>query len=93
MQVTSLKLTLNYQGTFRLTCEQVIKTMRRGRETLLTLLEAFVYDPLVDWTTGNEGGTYFYKHFIFLVAVLNVKKTLFQITRNNTGVSNFTTVD
>ena len=30
--------------------------MRKGRETLLTLLEAFVYDPLVDWTTGNEGG-------------------------------------
>ena len=44
------------QGTFRLSCEYVIKTMRKGRETLLTLLEAFVYDPLVDWTTGNEGG-------------------------------------
>ena len=41
---------------FRLACEHVIRTLRRGRETLLTLLEAFVYDPLVDWTTGNEGG-------------------------------------
>ncbi|GFQ93462.1 hypothetical protein TNCT_436901 [Trichonephila clavata] len=30
--------------------------MRRGRENLLTLLEAFMYDPLVDWTPGNEGG-------------------------------------
>lgn len=30
--------------------------MRRGRETLLTLLEAFVYDPLVDWRAGNENG-------------------------------------
>lgn len=30
--------------------------MRRGRETLLTLLEAFVYDPLVDWTAGGEAG-------------------------------------
>ena len=30
--------------------------MRKGRETLLTLLEAFVYDPLVDWTTANEAG-------------------------------------
>lgn len=30
--------------------------MRRGRETLLTLLEAFLYDPLVDWTIGNEWG-------------------------------------
>ena len=44
------------QGTFRISCEHVVRTMRKGRETLLTLLEAFVYDPLVDWTTGNEGG-------------------------------------
>lgn len=44
------------QGTFRLASEHVMKTLRKGRETLLTLLEAFVYDPLVDWTTGNEGG-------------------------------------
>lgn len=44
------------QGTFRISCEHVMKTLRKGRETLLTLLEAFVYDPLVDWTTGNEGG-------------------------------------
>ena len=44
------------QGTFRLSCEHVLRIMRRGRETLLTLLEAFVYDPLVDWTTTNEAG-------------------------------------
>ncbi|XP_036378986.1 serine/threonine-protein kinase SMG1 [Megalops cyprinoides] len=44
------------EGIFRLSCEQVIHMMRRGRETLLTLLEAFVYDPLVDWTAGGEVG-------------------------------------
>jgi PI-3-kinase-related kinase SMG-1 len=27
--------------------------LRRNKETLLTLLEAFVYDPLVDWTTNK----------------------------------------
>lgn len=35
--------------------------MKKGRETLLTLLEAFVYDPLVDWTVGGgslAGATY-----------------------------------
>lgn len=36
--------------------KQVLHIMRRGRETLLTLLEAFVYDPLVDWTAGGEAG-------------------------------------
>ncbi|KAJ8915770.1 hypothetical protein NQ315_004582 [Exocentrus adspersus] len=43
-----------FSGIFRLACENVLKIMRKGRETLLTLLEAFVYDPLIDWTIGNE---------------------------------------
>lgn len=42
------------QGTFRLACEHVLKTLKKGRETLLTLLEAFVYDPLVDWAVGED---------------------------------------
>lgn len=44
------------QGIFRLACEHVLRTMRRGRETLLTLLEAFVYDPLVEWGGAGTGG-------------------------------------
>lgn len=44
------------EGIFRLACEHVLRVMKKGRETLLTLLEAFVYDPLIDWTTGNEAG-------------------------------------
>ena len=28
--------------------------LRDGSETLLTLLEAFIYDPLVDWTVDAE---------------------------------------
>ena len=31
-----------------------MRILRRGRETLLTLLEAFVYDPLIDWTQSEE---------------------------------------
>lgn len=37
-------------------CEHTLLVMRRGRETLLTLLEAFVYDPLIDWRAGSENG-------------------------------------
>lgn len=36
-------------------CEHVLKALKKGRETLLTLLEAFVYDPLVDWAVGEDG--------------------------------------
>lgn len=46
-----------FQGTFRLSCEHVLKSLKRGRETLLTLLEAFVYDPLVDWAVGEDSAT------------------------------------
>lgn len=57
------------KGTFRLACEHVLKTLKKGRETLLTLLEAFVYDPLVDWAVaedtvggGNETSTSSSRH-------------------------------
>ena len=41
-------------GVFRLSCEHTLESMRGGKETLMTLLEAFVYDPLVDWTPGVD---------------------------------------
>ena len=46
------------EGLFRQSCEHTLRVLRKGRETLLTLLEAFVYDPLVDWTVvgGLAGG-------------------------------------
>ncbi|KAF9583795.1 hypothetical protein BGW38_008502, partial [Lunasporangiospora selenospora] len=37
------------EGNFRIGCEQTMKVMRKNKEILVTLLEAFVYDPLVDW--------------------------------------------
>ena len=42
------------QGLFEISCEDILRILRRGRETLLTLLEAFVYDPLIDWTQSED---------------------------------------
>ncbi|KAG0253543.1 Serine/threonine-protein kinase smg1 [Mortierella polycephala] len=56
--LTSLGLT-GVEGNFRIGCEQTMKVMRKNKEILVTLLEAFVYDPLVDWqieTTTVQGG-------------------------------------
>ncbi|KAG0320022.1 Serine/threonine-protein kinase smg1 [Linnemannia gamsii] len=57
--LTSLGVT-GVEGNFRIGCEQTMKVMRKNKEILVTLLEAFVYDPLVDWqidaTTGPGGG-------------------------------------
>lgn len=39
-------------GVFSCRCEAVLRVLRSSKETLLTLLEAFVYDPLVDWAAS-----------------------------------------
>ncbi|KAF9949050.1 Serine/threonine-protein kinase smg1 [Mortierella alpina] len=52
--LTSLGVT-GVEGNFRIGCEQTMKVMRKNKEILVTLLEAFIYDPLVDWQI--EAGT------------------------------------
>ncbi|EPB74623.1 FATC domain protein [Ancylostoma ceylanicum] len=42
------------EGVFRESCSHVLSTLREGREVLLTVLDAFVYDPLVDWTVSDH---------------------------------------
>lgn len=37
------------EGTFRLTCENVMQVLRANKESLMAVLEAFVYDPLINW--------------------------------------------
>ncbi len=37
------------EGTFRRTCESVMRVLRGNRDSVMAVLEAFVYDPLVYW--------------------------------------------
>ena len=37
------------EGTFRITCEQTMKVLRENKDSLLAILEAFVYDPLISF--------------------------------------------
>eukprot|EP01059_Diplonema_ambulator_P035209 TRINITY_DN8204_c0_g3_i1.p1 TRINITY_DN8204_c0_g3~~TRINITY_DN8204_c0_g3_i1.p1 ORF type:complete len:2963 (+),score=1018.44 TRINITY_DN8204_c0_g3_i1:240-9128(+) len=37
------------EGTFRHTCESVMRCLRKNRDSLTSLLETFVYDPLINW--------------------------------------------
>jgi len=37
------------EGNFRFTCENVMRVMREHKESLMAVLEAFVYDPLINW--------------------------------------------
>jgi len=36
-------------GTFSSTCESVMRVLRDNKESMLAVLEAFVYDPLINW--------------------------------------------
>lgn len=46
-------ITYNYsvgiEGTYRRTCESVMHVLRRNKDSLMAVLEAFVYDPLLNW--------------------------------------------
>jgi len=37
------------EGTFRHTCESVMSVLRESKESLMAVLSAFVYDPLINW--------------------------------------------
>eukprot|EP00471_Norrisiella_sphaerica_P000306 CAMPEP_0184486668 /NCGR_PEP_ID=MMETSP0113_2-20130426/8143_1 /TAXON_ID=91329 /ORGANISM="Norrisiella sphaerica, Strain BC52" /LENGTH=1615 /DNA_ID=CAMNT_0026868649 /DNA_START=27 /DNA_END=4875 /DNA_ORIENTATION=+ len=37
------------EGIFRHTCESVMRVLRDNKESVMAVLEAFVYDPLINW--------------------------------------------
>jgi phosphatidylinositol kinase/protein kinase (PI-3 family) len=37
------------EGSFRITCEHVMRVLRENKDSLMAVLEAFVYDPLLNW--------------------------------------------
>ncbi|KAL7721887.1 Serine/threonine-protein kinase TOR [Entamoeba marina] len=42
------------EGTFRLTCEKVMTVLRQNKDSLMAVLEAFVYDPLIVTILGGK---------------------------------------
>ena len=43
----------NIEGSFRTTCEHVMRLLRANKESLMAVLEAFVHDPLLTWRLGR----------------------------------------
>lgn len=37
------------EGSFRITCEHVMSLLRENKDSLMAILEAFAYDPLINW--------------------------------------------
>ena len=42
------------EGTFRKCCEFTMEVMRKNQESILTLLEVLLYDPLYVWTVTTQ---------------------------------------
>lgn len=43
-----------YEGTFLKVCEITLSVLREHRETLMSVLETFIHDPLVEWTKSHK---------------------------------------
>ena len=41
-------------GHFRHTCELVMNVIRENKDSLMAVLEAFIYDPLLNWRLVDE---------------------------------------
>jgi len=41
------------EGNFRNTCENTMRVMRANKDSLIAILEAFVYDPLLSFRLLN----------------------------------------
>lgn len=45
------------EGTFRVTCEETLRVLRSNKDSVMAVLEAFVYDPLINWRLLNSTTT------------------------------------
>ncbi|XP_031264320.1 serine/threonine-protein kinase ATR-like [Pistacia vera] len=43
-----------YEGIFLKACEITLQVLRTHRETLMSVLETFIHDPLVEWTKSHK---------------------------------------
>ncbi|XP_065216693.1 serine/threonine-protein kinase mTOR isoform X2 [Planococcus citri] len=55
MLINAMEVT-GIDGTYRKTCESVMSVLHRNKDSLMAVLEAFVYDPLLNWRLIEGGG-------------------------------------
>lgn len=41
------------EGVFRRSCEKTVEVLRLHYQTIITILEVLLYDPLYDWTVST----------------------------------------
>ncbi|KAK2184840.1 hypothetical protein NP493_250g01026 [Ridgeia piscesae] len=48
MLINAMEVT-GIDGSYRMTCQSVMEVLRRHKDSVMAVLEAFVYDPLLNW--------------------------------------------
>lgn len=43
-----------YEGTYLRVSEITLSILRANKETLMSVLETFIHDPLVEWTKSHK---------------------------------------
>ncbi|XP_038222262.1 serine/threonine-protein kinase mTOR [Zerene cesonia] len=54
MLINAMEVT-GIEGTYRRTCESVMEVLHRHKDSVMAVLEAFVYDPLLNWRLIDAG--------------------------------------
>ncbi|KAI4644804.1 uncharacterized protein J4E78_009623 [Alternaria triticimaculans] len=44
----------NIEGSYRTTCEHVMRVLRSNKESVMAVLEAFIHDPLLTWRLNHR---------------------------------------
>ena len=44
----------NIEGSYKISCEAVMRVIRENKESLMAVLEAFIHDPLLNWRLGRQ---------------------------------------
>lgn len=55
MLINAMEVT-GIEGTYRRTCESVMSVLHRNKDSVMAVLEAFVYDPLLNWRLVDAAG-------------------------------------
>lgn len=54
-------------GNYKMTCESVMEVLREHKDSLMAVLEAFVYDPLLNWRLMDS--KYLSIYTVFIVSI------------------------
>ncbi|KAJ2597973.1 phosphatidylinositol kinase- protein kinase tor1 [Coemansia sp. RSA 1721] len=57
MVMLPMEVSSSIEGTFRFTANHTMRVLRANRDSLMAVLEAFVFDPLVSWSFTQETET------------------------------------